>query len=214
MKLKHTIIALLAVVWALPLRAELPAMHCDRAEYGLKAAYTDWFVRSLDGTPMNMRVLYVGDKKNPMIVLNFRDNGTGMYADMSAYVDAVRSTESTFLKPVSNHIDLEGTSQWRLTGAESEASLLFVGHDWDHDAECKVLTFMIPLNLMSGDDSKWKAKKAPVVLNSFTSGRISSVKYLLGHPQRTRFSNSIEIALPEDFPEIIKGLILLHKNTK
>jgi len=200
---------------ALNMAAELPVMHCDCLEFGIKTAYTDWFVRDIDDTPTSMCVKYVDNGKNPLIALCFRPGTSLMTLRLESYVDAAAKAEPGYRNPIFGHIDLSGASSWRLSNdVEAASSLRFTCRDWDHDAECTVLTFMVPLNLMSGEESKWKTKKARKVLDAFREGRITAVHYKLGHQQRTRFMAEADIPLPTDFPAIISALTELHKHTK
>ena len=195
--------------------AELPAMKCDRLEYGFKTAYTEWFDCETDGSQMQVCVKYIDNRKNPMLAVLYRADASPLYSTMVEFIEAVRNDESSFLSPDRLTLALSGTEEWTLTNdADFDAIKNFVVYDWDNDAEARVACFMLPLNLMVSEQSKWKYNKSKILINSIEQGRIDRMSWTLGNLRRKSEMKQADIPLPARLGEITTALIQLHKNTK
>lgn len=207
---------LFCALWTvLGVAAELPAMRCDRVEYGVKTAYSDWYGCRIDGADIQMCVKYISNGKNPMLALLFRPVENGLYASMAEFIDAVGHDESGFLNPNVMRLKLTGEVEWALSNeVNSELTAIYVNYEWDNDAEMRVAIFMIPLNLMVSEESKWKLKKSKLLLENICAGRIDGMEWSFGSLRRKNELKVLDIPFPENFAEVVDGLVKLHKTTK
>lgn len=209
-----TLLFCVAAAW-LSAVAELPAMKCDRLEYGFKTAYTEWFDAEVDGAQMQVCVKYIDNRKNPMLAVLYRAEVSPLYSTMVELIETVRNDDSNFLSPNRLSLMLGGAEEWRVTNdADYDAIKNFVVYDWDNEAEARVACFMLPLNLMVSEQSKWKYNKSKILINSIEQGRIDRMRWTFGNLRRKSEIKQVEIPLPDNIGEVTTALIALHNTTK
>lgn len=212
----RTLITLFCVAAAwLSAAAALPAMKCDRLEYGFKTAYTEWFDTEVDRAPMQVCVKYIDNRKNPMLAVLYRAEASPLYSTMVELIEAVSNDSSNFLNPNNLRLSLGGAEEWKLTNdADYDFVKKLVVYDWDNEAEARVACFMLPLNLMISEQSKWKYNRSKILINSIEQGRIDRMSWTFGSLRRKSEMKQVDIPLPANLGEITTALIQLHKNTK